>query len=677
MNKLLARLAALVLTIGTVGPAAAQLLPPLPGNSLIVTLTSPSQGANVSGTIPVSASVSIVGSLTVSRVEFFENGNFIGSDSGSPYSISWDTRNVGNGSHTLSAVAIDLLGVRFNSNSVTVNVSNGPPPDTTAPNVSITFPANGATVSGTINVTASASDNVGVTSVQFRLDGVNAGAPDTSAPYSIAWNTTGSSNGTHTISAVARDAAGNTRTSTAVSVTVANDKTSPTVTINRAATQADPTSASPINFTVVFSESVSGFTGSDVSIGGTAGGTKTRTVTGGPSTYNVAVSGMTSGGTVIASIGAGVAQDAAGSTNTASTSTDNSVTFSTTPSAPTFASFTPAGGPVGTVVTITGANFTGATAVTFNTVSAAFLVDSATSLRAQVPAGATTGPIRVTTPGGTTTSSASFTVDAATPGVTRSEVSAASVTGTGWVLRGSEIAAFSGGSAGSSGASGDTARFTFSGTAVSWIGLKCNICGIATVSIDGGAPIPVDTAGAAAVGSPGLASEVMFTSPTLEAGSHILVITVTGNTTSGDAHVVVDAFDVIGGTGSNVTRVEQDNAAVSYQGTWIRDKQNSIASGGTFSEANVAGAAVTLSFTGTEVRWLGYRFAGGGSARVSLDGILAGELDTYSASPVLGVVFAAAGLSPGAHILTIEVTGIRDPAAFDSWVIIDAFDVTP
>ncbi len=112
--------------------------------------------------------------------------------------------------------------------------------------------------------------------------------------------------------------------------TIGEDTTVPTVTINQAVGQADPTSASPINFTVVFSEPVTGFSGSSVTISGTAGGTKTVTVTGGPITYNVAVSGMTSSGTVIATIAAGVAQDTAGNWNTASTSTDNSVTYDST-----------------------------------------------------------------------------------------------------------------------------------------------------------------------------------------------------------------------------------------------------------------------------------------------------------------------------------------------------------
>src|SRR5207249_7628499 len=83
------------------------------------------------------------------------------------------------------------------------------------------------------------------------------------------------------------------------------------VTIDKAAAQADPTNTSPINFTVVFSESVTGFDGTDVSLSGTAGAT-TKLVTGSGTTYNVAVSGMTSDGTVIATVLAGGAADAAG-----------------------------------------------------------------------------------------------------------------------------------------------------------------------------------------------------------------------------------------------------------------------------------------------------------------------------------------------------------------------------
>src|SRR5207302_1866389 len=116
-----------------------------------------------------------------------------------------------------------------------------------------------------------------------------------------------------------------------VTVTVSNDITRPTVTINQAAGQADPTSASRSDVRRVGSEPGSGFTGTDVTIGGTAGGTKTVTVSGGPSTYTVAVSGMTTSCTVIATIAAGVSQDATRNLILSSNSTDNTVTFDTTP----------------------------------------------------------------------------------------------------------------------------------------------------------------------------------------------------------------------------------------------------------------------------------------------------------------------------------------------------------
>jgi hypothetical protein len=93
--------------------------------------------------------------------------------------------------------------------------------------VSVTAPAPGATLGGTVTVTASASDDVGVTGVRFTLDGQTLGAEDTSSPYSVTWDTTTASNGNHTLSAVARDAAGNTGTAAAVVVNVQNSAPPP------------------------------------------------------------------------------------------------------------------------------------------------------------------------------------------------------------------------------------------------------------------------------------------------------------------------------------------------------------------------------------------------------------------------------------------------------------------
>src|SRR5438876_11020112 len=94
----------------------------------------------------------------------------------------------------------------------------------------------------------------------------------------------------------------------------------------------------------------------------------------------------------------------------ARTSRSTTVTLTVSGGAPTITSFTPTSGPVGTRVTISGTNFTGATTVTFNGVSASFTVTSATTIQATVPTGATTGPLSVTTPGGTATSTNNFTV---------------------------------------------------------------------------------------------------------------------------------------------------------------------------------------------------------------------------------------------------------------------------
>jgi len=112
----------------------------------------------------------------------------------------------------------------------------------------------------------------------------------------------------------------------------------PTVTIDQAIAQSDPTSVSPVHFTVTFSEDVSGFDASDISFAGSTSASLTAIVTGGPAVFDVAISGMTSSGLVVATIPAGAAVNAASISNLASTSIDNTVTYN--PSAP------PAGLPV-------------------------------------------------------------------------------------------------------------------------------------------------------------------------------------------------------------------------------------------------------------------------------------------------------------------------------------------
>jgi len=134
----------------------------------------------------------------------------------------------------------------------------------------------------------------------------------------------------------------------------------PTVTINQAAKQADPTNDQPIHFTVVFSKNVTGFTGHKVTLTGTAPGTLRARVTGSASTYDVAVTGMTDSGTVNASLATGAAHDAVGNDSKPSTSTDNTVTYDVTP--PAISIGAPSAlltqhGPISYSVTYSGAQF--------------------------------------------------------------------------------------------------------------------------------------------------------------------------------------------------------------------------------------------------------------------------------------------------------------------------------
>lgn len=132
--------------------------------------------------------------------------------------------------------------------------------DTTPPTVSLTSPTNGSTVSGNTAVSASASDNVGVAGVQFRLDGVNLGAEDTTSPYSISWNTALTTNGSHALTAIARDTSNNQTASNSINVNVNNitDTTAPSVPTNLTAI---PVSSSQINLSWTASTDNIGVTG--------------------------------------------------------------------------------------------------------------------------------------------------------------------------------------------------------------------------------------------------------------------------------------------------------------------------------------------------------------------------------------------------------------------------------
>lgn len=212
-----------------------------------VTMNSPTQNGALQ-----TLSATATDNVAIGGLQFLLNGQPIGPLlTTAPYSYVWDTSNYVNGNYTVSAQAFDVAGNAVTSSTVQVPVSRIT--ESVAPTVSLSNLTAGSTVGGTLVLSALASDNVGVVGVQFKANGVNIGSEVTTAPYQVVWNASALSSGAYSVTAVARDAAGNTATSTAVSVTV--DSTPPTITAKTPAANATAvvTSTAP---TVTFSESI-------------------------------------------------------------------------------------------------------------------------------------------------------------------------------------------------------------------------------------------------------------------------------------------------------------------------------------------------------------------------------------------------------------------------------------
>ena len=178
-----------------------------------VSIASPSNGATISG--QVSVQVTATDSVGVTSVRLYVDGSLYGTSYSTPYSFTWDTAKVSNGSHNLEAQASDAAG-NSSSVSVSVTVSNAAA-DTIAPVIAITSPANGAKVSGTVSVACGASDNIRVVKVALYVDGVLT-STSTRAPFTMNWNSRKVKTGTHVLMEKAYDVAGNVGTSAPVTV---------------------------------------------------------------------------------------------------------------------------------------------------------------------------------------------------------------------------------------------------------------------------------------------------------------------------------------------------------------------------------------------------------------------------------------------------------------------------
>jgi hypothetical protein len=172
--------------------------------SLSVSIAAPQSGAALTGTVTVSATAS--SNTTVSGVQLLLDGAPLGSVlTIPPYTLDWNTNSATNGAHALVAQATDVSGNVANSIPVALTVGNTISND---PSVSITSPASNTTISGSVNISARVTASAKIAYVQFSLDGRSISPKLTAPPFSLSWSSSGSTDGTHSISVVAVDTSG-------------------------------------------------------------------------------------------------------------------------------------------------------------------------------------------------------------------------------------------------------------------------------------------------------------------------------------------------------------------------------------------------------------------------------------------------------------------------------------
>lgn len=184
--------------------AAARATVTIDSQNPTVAISAPT-GGTVSGI--VSVNVSAADNVGVTKVELYAGGSLLASDILAPYSFSWDTTGRSDGATTLNAKTYDASG-NVASSTVSVNVANQvTTADVTPPTVAVVKPLNGQTVSGMVSISVLASDNVALSKVSLYIDGALVASGNGGLSYN--WNSRKVSPGSHSIKAVASDAAGN------------------------------------------------------------------------------------------------------------------------------------------------------------------------------------------------------------------------------------------------------------------------------------------------------------------------------------------------------------------------------------------------------------------------------------------------------------------------------------
>ncbi|MFH1352060.1 MAG: Ig-like domain-containing protein [bacterium] len=176
----------------------------LPDEAPVVSITNPDAGSTSSGTVNVTADA--YDDYGISKVEFYVDDVIKSTVTSSPYGWLWDTSQCTDGTHTLKAITYDT-SEQTDTDQIAVTADNTPP------DVSIINPPDGSISSGTVNISAAASDNIGISKVEFYIDG-DLKSTDSSSPYNWDWDTISYGESTHTVKVIAYNTANQIKSAT-------------------------------------------------------------------------------------------------------------------------------------------------------------------------------------------------------------------------------------------------------------------------------------------------------------------------------------------------------------------------------------------------------------------------------------------------------------------------------
>lgn len=230
----------------------------------------------------------------------------------------------------------------------------------------------------------------------------------------------------------------------------------------------------------------------------------------------------------------------------------------------------------------------------------------------------------------------------------------------------------SGGSHMFSNAAGNEYAVAFTGTRVDLIAMTGPKFGIAEVSVDGGAPVDVD------LYSAGTATRrLVFSTGDMAAGGHVVRVKVSGrkNAAATDTYVGLDAALVAGSVRQATMRYEETDPRIGWAGQ-MSEALSPAFSAGRYVWSGPSWGAISVSFVGTGMDWIGVVGPQYGIASVTVDGGAPGHVDLYSPTvQTQRVVYNTGELPYGLHTVTIAWSGRKNAASTGTYISYDAFDV--